>query len=107
MSQSKATPRPWKIESSVYIKGAQGERIAEVSEQGPRYCDPVDANAELIVRAVNCHDELVNELIRCRAAVKNAVESLKHLGCKAESTEYYLNEASKSNELIKHAKGEA
>lgn len=68
--------------------------------------DPTNEFRDKVLKAVNLHDELLTELIRCRAAVKNAVESLKHLGCKSESTDYYLNEAAKSDDLLKRAKGE-
>ena len=48
----KATPRPWQ-NKGLAIKDLQENWIADLHSM---------ANAELIVRAVNCHDELVEAL---------------------------------------------
>lgn len=58
---SKATPRPWSLgenaNGSPLILGANLRGICPViSSHG---LNERQANAELIVRAVNCHDELV------------------------------------------------
>lgn len=63
---SKATPRPWKLD----VEEFKNIRIASggyIKVNLPLYVnkqvdEETKANAELIVRAVNCHDELVKYL---------------------------------------------
>lgn len=81
---SEATPRPWSIghlrkASSLHsyndlpihcgapgVNGGQGNVIAIVHMGGPGATSnlptSIEANAEFIVRAVNCHDDLVQAL---------------------------------------------
>jgi len=53
MSTSKATARPWVLGSNGAIMGSDGSAIGVVA---------TDANAALIVRAVNSHEALVAAL---------------------------------------------
>lgn len=62
MSTSKATARPWVLGSNGAIMGSDGSAIGVVA---------TDANAALIVRAVNSHEALV-------AALRGL---LQHAGC--------------------------
>ncbi len=59
----KATPRPWGLSTSECIIDVNGKAIAYVD---PYYrsgnMDENEANKALIVRAVNCHDRLVEAL---------------------------------------------
>ena len=61
----KHTPVPWFVGEGNFIEDEQGNTIAD-----PRCMNPtedheeMEANAEFIVRAVNCHDELVAQLER-------------------------------------------
>lgn len=65
---SKATPRPSKLHPdgySIIQEDVGGKLIERVSQED------CEANAALIVRAVNCHDELLaalRDLIPCAAA---------------------------------------
>lgn len=62
---SRATPRPWKVDQryKADVLDSNGKDIFKVflpnyrEEQSENF-----ANAELIVRAVNCHEELVDKL---------------------------------------------
>ena len=62
---NRTTPRPWKIEDSTHIVQAVGNAagvvICDVENYSRFTQDDVRnaANAELIVRAVNAHDDLV------------------------------------------------
>lgn len=67
------TPRPWRMENTAYesadIWGADDKRVGYVSSlyySGKH--DVARANAELIVRAVNSHDALVEALEEMYAA---------------------------------------
>ena len=69
----KSTPRPWTLD--VEMDGDEGYSIA-IPEIGrmlhdTEWASPEDwgrdlANVRMIVRAVNCHDELVAALYKCR-----------------------------------------
>lgn len=82
MTQEKATARPWRREHNgrrLEIKADTGEwssMIAQVYKSGRcnanSYRMPADANAELIVTAVNQHDALLSEV----ATLKNALFGL-------------------------------
>lgn len=59
---NQSTPRPWKYTISSknnrpQISGKSGHQICLMWRDGE-----MDANAKLIVKSVNCHDELVNKL---------------------------------------------
>lgn len=89
---SAATPRPWKQNGSV-IWGGKGEtaaNICAISEpRATRYVqytelsigskdgDEAWANAALIVRAVNAHDELVAALRKIAALDRHSGASLR------------------------------
>ena len=112
-----STPTPWLIESDDSLRGvafipivhygsAEDETvIAEVVSNGAdefrvRGITAKDrANAELIVRAVNCHHELVtalSEFLLIKAVVPTALQSA-HLS-------YLINERS-LKDLLARAKG--
>ena len=66
MDTSKSTPRPWKVRApkparypDYTVETIDGHYVASVSIMAD---NPAHANAALIVRAVNCHDELVAAL---------------------------------------------
>jgi alpha-mannosidase len=68
-----ATPRPWhtlKGRRLYNIKGPEGEQICQVRDA---------EHADLILRAVNMHDELVEALrcIRREARSRNVVDNLE------------------------------
>lgn len=61
MSKAQHTPTPWKVfieDYSVVIMSKEGDHVCDCNssyeEDGEN-----KANAELIVKAVNCHDELL------------------------------------------------
>lgn len=64
---SKSTPRPWRLDEDFdeHIIGANNEGVADccvvLPKIGPRHAEN-EANAALIVRAVNAHDDLVAAL---------------------------------------------
>jgi hypothetical protein len=74
MTQAKATARPWRIAHKAsdytYLEQAGGNflTVAKVTDVVER-----DANAELIVTAVNEHDALLREV----AQLREALESMK------------------------------
>ena len=104
--KTQATPRPWsfnKVEN--YIESQNGGLVASVRTGGldplENYDMKIRANAELIVRAVNCHDELVE-------IVENKIKFITQGGafdesCLGASQKKYLK---KLRNLLKHAKGE-
>lgn len=63
--ENKHTPTPWKqVGARVY---AGDRRVACCDHHAPHVADPVDvANAALIARTVNAHDELVRAVKACR-----------------------------------------
>ena len=65
------TPRPWVLSPQrKYIRRTlHGYNIASVND----HCDEYEANARLIVHAVNCHDELVGALIDLLWEIDNNV----------------------------------
>ena len=74
---NRTTPRPWKIEDSTHIVQAVGNAAGVVVCDVENYSRFTQddarnaANAELIVRAVNAHDDLV---AACKAALQLAWE---------------------------------
>lgn len=70
MKKTNHTPTPWSYQSddSQLIRNSKGDVICEVElpmnrERGYDTCNAEqEANAEFIVKAVNCHDELVEAL---------------------------------------------
>lgn len=94
----KPTPRPWKIDDNPQLPlgiiqdDEDGYGIAEFA-----YDHAKDrANAELIVRAVNCHDELIEAVSRF----------LDHALNGKEQTRLSVNDLTRFNNLLKRAKGE-
>lgn len=64
---SKATPRPWHIDKDFpIITDNKGSGIADCNYCAAKSDEINCANAELIVRAVNCHDELVKVLYEAK-----------------------------------------
>lgn len=66
MSQDQATPRPWKLEGDkMSVSNINNEGVCDCYFGVPAntYVEgKYEANARLIVKAVNCHDELVEAL---------------------------------------------
>jgi hypothetical protein len=59
------TPTPWELRGAATLRGADGDYIATLENNGRR-----SANAAFIVRAANCHAELVRALDDLVEAVK-------------------------------------
>ena len=68
---SAATPRPWRFEAwddgpegtGAFIHGGNPEQlVADVGPEERRFPGEAEANARLIVQAVNAHDELIAAL---------------------------------------------
>ncbi len=59
-----ATPRPWQFNDisrpQCWLEGANGQTVWHIDDYGNSV--PSEVDAELIVRAVNAHDELVEVL---------------------------------------------
>jgi hypothetical protein len=74
------TPLPWRIEPlelheggvKIAVVGANGETVADQQTYYP--AEISDANAALIVRAINAYDELVEALEKA----KQRIEQLAH-----------------------------
>jgi len=67
MTESKHTETPWKYSDAYYetqvdIRDEGGRRIAVVVTDYPMMTCRMEANAHFIVRACNCHDELLEAL---------------------------------------------
>ena len=66
MSEPKHTPTPWHVESTRYGPYVSSETdmvVAECSQRcGNKPREQADANAALIVRAVNAHEQMVGAL---------------------------------------------
>lgn len=86
---TKHTPTPWTFSEFGPISTATGNihYVANIAKHGPS--DTLDqedkANAEFIVRACNCHDELV-------AFANRVATSYSVGGCSAQSLERGLEE---------------
>lgn len=97
MSQSKATPRPWRHtptdESGFYITTENMDVVAYCQRGHIDLISENQANAELIARAVNCHDELVK-----------AVENLLAI---FENEDPDCEPSDKIRSLLKRARGES
>lgn len=101
---SKATPRPWMWAESPKMKGSW--QLWSAHEKGiyntwianskgeSISTDENFANAELIVRAVNCHDELVEKL-------EVAIRALTRLGEGNSANVFMMKES------LKRARGES
>jgi hypothetical protein len=87
---SKATPRPWSISRGVFatdfdvVTNNNGKEIFRTHN---------NADAELIVRAVNCHDELVEKLDLVFYALNNGLQLTE-----PDSVENLLKRARGSND---------
>lgn len=89
---SKATPRPWNIDGGITIR-ADKIPIAHTYSDYLQNHEESKANAELIVRAVNFHDELIS-------AIENTALPLCDMAkFGAPSSRKYLED------LLKRAKG--
>jgi hypothetical protein len=77
MSRTNATPRPWKQERA-YVLDGEGDPIADCLTIGlirRLSSQKTQADAELIVRAVNAHDDLVTALQHARRVIVVACEA--------------------------------
>jgi hypothetical protein len=91
---SKATPRPWTLSSDVEHSCCY--RSAIRNEKDDLIAEADKADAELIVRAVNCHDELISALEFLLTEFKDG----------DISTEDYYEAKNKCVDLLKRARGE-
>lgn len=67
MSTDKATPRPWVCSKGQYCIRELNGRGSIIARTNIEHHDCNDVNAELIVRAVNSHDALLEA---CKAAFR-------------------------------------
>ena len=78
MSNLKHTPTPWKVnEKYNTITDSDGCGIAQ--ENGINNSQEWEANAKLIVKAVNCHEELLEALIEAKSLIKRQGFTEEHL----------------------------
>lgn len=95
MKTDKATPRPWKFDKKFAdVIGSDDWPVF-----GNRYKDELRANAKLIVRAVNAHDQLVKTLEDLLDAIESEGEA-DHYDCVIDDC--YTN----ARNALKLAKGE-
>jgi len=66
----------WACHAATTIKDAAGDVIAECSGHGRHSADDEQLAAE-IVRRINCHDDLLQALIQCRAVLVTAKADIK------------------------------
>jgi len=74
------SPLPWKVTSSEAIKIADGKGntlalIANLRLTGRREWPEVEANAALIVKAVNLHQKLINQIIQMEDCLGSLFEA--------------------------------
>jgi len=84
---SKATPRPW-LADCFMIRAAR-DIICQTgysSNLGPPRSHEAEANAALIVRAVNAHDELAALLKECRQRIAGDLEEDLDAACRHDQT---------------------
>lgn len=80
--EAKRTPTPWvlkphQFDTQIYIEGANGQHIGLVSSASASVrTEGMIANSELIVRAVNCHADLLAAL---KAMLADALITRKDL----------------------------
>ena len=113
---TKATPRPWFIDQGKHsLTGASAfkngrlssyrvpAKIFNVGISKQLTKEENDANAELIVRAVNCHDELCHRITMLQAILNDSLlpdDCRKYL-----ATDYdYVND--RTEDLLKRARGD-
>ncbi len=105
MKTDKATTRPWKlgdITQVTDIEDSSGELVCSV--ESAKNIHEESANAELIVRAVNCHDELIK---RFESLIEDQENYLRRI-TDQDDGDYYTkkSELEKDRKLLKRAKGE-
>lgn len=75
------TPLPWCVSSSFIICDAEAHILANCLHTGiPALDVPFDAriaNAAFIVKACNCHDELITALNVCKSYLRHSSDSGK------------------------------
>lgn len=103
-----ATPRPWSVDENILMDGETTKTVMIWGHEGPGYGraamayaehgddsnEAVLANAELIVTAVNAHEQLVE-------ALQKAVRELRAVDEDAQADDYadLIEEASAALEL--------
>ena len=93
------TPIPWKVfraKTGVYIGVGEQENGAGILDAGFglwRSGNERDANAELAVRAVNCHDDLVAALQNFTGIDRKALRALFTRPGEAESFDEFMAQA--------------
>ena len=118
MTKDNATPRPWKVnpEGQEEYKTGSWEITSNIKfgEDPDDTCvalcysynaQDAEANARLIVKAINCHDELVEALKKSQSALNSVLkyshgDDLVDLHDEAYYANIKINEAlSKANEV--------
>lgn len=99
---SKATPRPWAVGEALFgyrwirqdpkdWNGMGYQLICNLPAEGKKgqpYREMFDANAALIVKAVNHHEALVSSLTRVRAKLRDFIRDHPDPGADALAAEW-------------------
>lgn len=107
--KTQATPRPWFLEGDSAIcvpewGSDEPDGVVKIAEVKKSYyrakssptIKEYKANAELIVRAVNCHEDLIESVSTLINIIKN--------GCETEEDKEFILDF--YEQLLKRAKGE-
>jgi hypothetical protein len=86
-ASDKATPRPWKVNSGVNIESVNDKLVCHTRVDYDLKVSEQEANAELIVKAVNMHDELVE--ILCNITKEQSIPDFERSIAEARE---YVNE---------------
>ena len=101
-TKGQATKRPWHIDgfdlTNIIVKHPSGNGWIKVADcHGEFPIDEQIANAQLIVRAVNSHDELVEALKEAHAMLENVgIEKGQYYGKAINKVEQALSRAEAS-----------
>lgn len=97
MTKDQATKRPWDMKFNTNLTGNgtsnYGYQLRGNNKKESICVDLNESNARLIVKAVNCHDELVEALkmmVKIYADCKEIQAELKSGSLKNVSDEYYI-----------------
>jgi hypothetical protein len=107
------TPTPWKLTPAGGISG-DGEVIVlgKFNPKKHKGCEGMNdgfghanGNAELIVTAVNSHQELVRELAATRQWLEQLHREFWHTGNRGEERKMLIAQMRRNNEVLAKAKG--
>ncbi len=99
--KTQATPRPWNVENGVNIQDSNFYGIAHTRVDSKLSVHEQTANAELIVRAVNSYDELIEILNN----LLEAISQVDTTNNNTRVTEELGIAETKANDLLRRAKG--